>query len=110
MSTYELTLIQDGECSPAKLREMVRTIRQAARARSGEVVYYKFDGRKTLPYSVTVGGKEYVTGAYQYFDIKFSNDNAGATSLSQYLNLHQDVLRYLLVLRDPKYDREKGVN
>lgn len=103
MRYYELTIIQDGNATKSKQRELIKVVKEAVKHRSGEVVEYEDDGVKTLPYEITIQGTTYKRGHYHFMLIKFLNDHAGATSLANYLNTYPDVLRYLLVLRDPKY-------
>lgn len=98
---YELTLLLDAGRLP---REAVDQVEEKVVALKGRVVKGEDEGVKTLAYPI--GRAE--RAQYYYLDIELPN---GKTSeLSHWLETNEDILRYLLVYKNPKYANKDNNN
>lgn len=90
---YELTVLFRTDCDESSaLAEVERIIKQYG----GEIINEENDGKKRLAYKIQ--NEEFAI--YYYLDIMIPSD--APAKLSSWLNLEDEVLRYLLVRKDTR--------
>lgn len=90
---HELTVIY-APCDASTLSSLVNSTVEDAEKAGFKVQSMDVEGAKTLAYPVDKCGKEYPKGIFAYFIL---SGNGSPTRLSEMLNEHDLVLRYLLV-------------
>ena len=92
---YELTLLLDTECDVDKAVDKIE--KHIKEINHGMVFKRDNEGKKRLAYSIQ--GKEYAN--YYYLEIGLPTTSE-ASVLSSWLNINDDILRYLLVIQDTR--------
>lgn len=90
---HELTVVY-APCDATALTSVVKHTVDDAEAAGFKVLSMDIEGVKTLAYPVSKYGKEHPKGIFAYFIL---SGNGSPTQLSDRLNGHNLVLRYLLV-------------
>lgn len=90
---HELTVVY-VPCDATALTSVVKHTVDDAEKAGFKVESMDIEGAKTLAYPIHKYGKEHPKGIFAYFIL---SGNGGPTELSERLNEHDLVLRYLLV-------------
>ena len=89
---YELTIIFKPEVEDAVAERRLRNIVEAM---GGEIIKRDWEGVKTIAYQM----RGYTEGDYFFAEVGLNNPKE-AEALSDYLNDHENVLRFLLVRQE----------
>jgi small subunit ribosomal protein S6 len=96
MRTYELTLIIDAQLAPETQEEVIAKFLDLLKSQKVEIVNVEKWGKKKLAYPID---------DHQYGHYLMTQFNGAVDVIPQiehYLKLSPHILRYLLLLRDPK--------
>ena len=96
MSKYELTLVIDGEFSPAKKKAVVKKVEELVTFFKGKVVKSDDWGKMDLAYKINKTS----TGTFVFHEIELSPADVSKISLK--LEREDDILRFLLVKKEEK--------
>ena len=91
MQEYELTIITEAELIVVKQLELEEIIRRHA-----NIMHKTIDGVKRLAYPIR--GRE--RGLFMFYELELNRDEA--TRLGGELNINDNVMRFLLVRKDPR--------
>lgn len=95
---YELTLLLTDETSEKEVKASVEELLQKS---GGEISSFDFWGVKDLSYPIKKKNK----AAYGFFEVSLAASEA--VELANRLKLNENILRYLLVIKNIKSKKEK---
>jgi small subunit ribosomal protein S6 len=95
MRKYELTIVIAGGTTPAKKKSIQGKIEEIVTAAKGKVSKVEDWGERDLAYPIAKKD----TGIFLHFPLELESDLA--KTLDSKLNLEEDIVRYLLIRKDP---------
>ena len=93
---YELGMIVNPDVGDEQARAIVDRITQTATANGGQVVRINTIGRRSLAYPI----ERHRDGLYFYCDLML--DPAAVSELERNIRVTEDIIRHLLLVRDPR--------
>lgn len=96
MKTYELTFIIDAQLAPERQEEVIAKFLDLLKTLGVEILNVEKWGKKKLAY--LIGDQQYG----HYLMTQFRANTDAIPQIEHHLRLSSHVLRYLLLLRDPK--------
>jgi len=96
MNKYELTIVLDGEFSPAKKKAALKKVEELIAFFKGKVVKSDDWGKMDLAYKID----KVSTGTFIFHEIELSPADVSKVSLT--LEREEDILRFLLVKKEKK--------
>ena len=94
MNKYELTVIIDGEATPAKRKTFEGKMEKAITAFKGKISKFEEWGKKELAYII----KKSNTGIYLHYQLEL--ERQAAKDFSRKLSIDDSVLRHLIIRKD----------
>ncbi len=96
--TYELTYLVSPDFSKEKLEEIKDKVTQIIKKAEGEVKEVEEWGKKEMAYTIKKAGKRFDQA--NYFHVVFVAEAHQATTVKNNVNLEDEIIRYLLVVRE----------
>lgn len=94
MSKYELTLVVDGQVTPAKKKAILKKIEELVTFFKGKIIKFDDWGKKDLAYKI----QKLSTGTFLFHELELKPADVSKISLK--LEQEDDVLRFLLVRKE----------
>ncbi|HLY52701.1 MAG TPA: 30S ribosomal protein S6, partial [Steroidobacteraceae bacterium] len=93
---YDLGMIINPEVGDEQARAIVDRVTNTVTANGGQVVRVNAVGRRRLAYPI----ERHRDGLYFFFDLMLQP--ASVAELERTLHVNEDVIRHLMLLRDPR--------
>lgn len=101
---YELVVVLAGDTTAAKAKAVEASIGKIVNAAGGKIAKVENWGKKDFAYSI----QKQTTGAFFIYGLEL--EDSSARHIHDKMRLEQDVIRYLLIRKDPPQRRGKEEN
>ncbi len=95
---YELTYLLPPSYTDAQLKEIQEKVKKLVQKNDGKIVAEDDWGKKALAYEIKHNGERYQTAHYVHWTVEFEPEKAA--EFKPGLNLVDEVMRYLLVVKE----------
>lgn len=97
---YELTYLLPASLTSDEVNQVKTAVEKLVTKHKGKVLSSEDWGRKTLAYTIQVGGKRHTEAVYTFVVLEF--DTADTVAFEKDVYLNQSVIRHLLVVAEPE--------